>query len=118
MGEVYKARDTRLDRFVAVKVLPADKGADPDRVRRFFQEAKAASALNHPGIVTIYDVGSEQGIEYLAMELVIGKTLEQQIPRDGFRLSEILRIGVQMADALSKAHAAGIIHRRSRSPAT
>jgi eukaryotic-like serine/threonine-protein kinase len=111
MGEVYKARDTRLDRFVAVKVLPADKGADPDRVRRFFQEAKAASALNHPSIVTIYDVGSEHGTDYLAMELVVGKTLEQLIPRDGFRLSEILRIGVQMADALAKAHAAGIVHR-------
>ena len=69
MGEVYKARDTRLDRFVAIKVLPADKLTDPERKRRFVQEARAASALNHPNIVTIYDIGSEDGVDFLAMEL-------------------------------------------------
>ncbi len=111
MGEVYKARDARLNRFVAIKVLPADKIADPERKRRFVQEARAASALNHPNIVTIYDVGNENGIEFLAMELVAGKTLEELTPKDGFRLSEMLRYSVQIADALAKAHAAGIVHR-------
>src|SRR6185503_8152219 len=76
MGEVYKARDTRLERLVAIKVLPPDKLADPDRKRRFVQEAKAASALNHPNIVTIYEIGSENGVDYLAMEFVAGKTLD------------------------------------------
>jgi len=81
MGEVYKARDARLDRLVAIKVLPRGKTADEDRKRRFVQEAKAASALNHPNIVTIYDVGSENGIDFLVMELVAGKSLDQLIPR-------------------------------------
>jgi Tol biopolymer transport system component len=111
MGEVYKARDSRLDRFVAIKVLPADKLTDPERKRRFIQEARAASALNHPSIVTIYDVGSENGVEFLAMELVAGRTLEDLTPRDGFRIPEMLRYAVQAADALAKAHAAGIVHR-------
>src|SRR5580658_1732777 len=111
MGEVYKARDTRLDRLVAIKILPHDKTADEDRKRRFVQEAKAASALNHPNIVTIFDIGSENGIDFLVMELVPGKSLDQLIPRTGMRLSEILRAAVQIADAFSQAHAAGIVHR-------
>jgi eukaryotic-like serine/threonine-protein kinase len=111
MGEVYTARDDRLDRLVAIKVLPADKLTDPERKRRFIQEARAASALNHPNIVTIYDVGSENGVEFLAMELVDGRTLDDLTPRDGFRVPEMLRYGVQVADALAKAHAAGIVHR-------
>ncbi len=111
MGEVYKARDARLDRFVAIKVLPADKLTDPERKRRFIQEARSASALNHPNIVTIYDVGSENGVEFLAMELVDGKTLDDLTPREGFRIPLMLRYAVQAADALAKAHAAGIVHR-------
>ena len=111
MGEVYKARDARLDRFVAIKVLPADKLIDPEGKRRFVQEARSASALNHPNIVTIYDVGSEGGVEFLAMELVDGKTLDDLTPRDGFRIPLMLRYAVQAADALAKAHAAGIVHR-------
>src|ERR1017187_3398343 len=111
MGEVYKARDTRLDRLVAIKILPHEKTFDEERKRRFLQEAKAASALNHPNIVTIYDVGSENGIDFLVMELVSGKSLDQLIPRNGMRVSEILRAAVQIADAFSKAHAAGIVHR-------
>ena len=75
MGQVYKARDPRLDRIVAIKVLPPDKVADPERKQRFRQEARAASALNHPNIITIYDIGSENVIDYLAMEFVAGKTL-------------------------------------------
>jgi eukaryotic-like serine/threonine-protein kinase len=111
MGEVYKARDTRLDRLVAIKILPHDKMGDENRKRRFVQEAKAASALNHPNIVTIYDIGSDKGVDYLVMELVEGKSLDQLIPRGGLRLSEILRIAAQIADAFAKAHAAGIVHR-------
>ena len=111
MGIVYKARDTHLDRFVAIKVLPAERVADPERKRRFVQEAKTASALNHPNIITIYEIASENDQDFLVMEYVPGKTLDQLIPRHGFRLNEVLKYSIQMADALAKAHAAGIIHR-------
>src|SRR5512136_1169746 len=111
MGVVYKARDTHLDRFVAIKVLPQERVADPERKARFVQEAKAASALNHPNIITIYDIGSDGGRDFIAMEYVAGKTLDQLTPRKGMRLNEALKIAVQIADALTRAHAAGIIHR-------
>ncbi|HVN81105.1 MAG TPA: serine/threonine-protein kinase, partial [Terriglobia bacterium] len=111
MGVVYKARDTRLNRSVAIKVLPQDQVIDPERKRRFIQEARAASALNHPNIITIHDIGSEGGIDFIAMEYVAGKTLGQLIPRKGMRLSEALKLAIQMADALAKAHSAGIVHR-------
>jgi Tol biopolymer transport system component len=111
MGEVYRARDTRLDRLVAVKILPTDRAVEEERQRRFFTEAKSASALNHPNIVTIYDVGRENGVDYLAMELVAGKPLDELIPRNGLTLKDILRYGIQIADALSKAHNAAIVHR-------
>jgi serine/threonine protein kinase len=111
MGVVYKARDTRLNRSVAIKVLPRDQVSDPERKRRFIREARAASALNHPNIITIYDIGSEGGIDFIVMEYVAGKTLDQRIPRKGMRLSEALKLAVQMADALAKAHSAGIVHR-------
>jgi serine/threonine protein kinase len=111
MGQVYQARDTRLDRIVAIKVLPADKVADADRKQRFRQEAKAASSLNHPNIITIYDIGSENGIDYLAMEFVAGKTLAQLTPRNGMRIGDLLSYATQAADALAKAHQAGIVHR-------
>ena len=111
MGVVYKARDTHLDRFVAVKVLSPDKISDPQRKARFVQEAKAASALNHPNIVHIYDIGSEAGVDFIAMEFIAGKALDQLIPRKGMRLNDALRIAAQAADALSRAHDAGIVHR-------
>jgi Tol biopolymer transport system component len=111
MGEVYKARDTRLERLVAIKVLPADKVADPARKQRFIQEARAASALNHPNIVTIHDISDEGDIHFLVMEYVPGKTLEQIVPRKGLRLSDTLKYAVQIADALATAHLAGIVHR-------
>src|SRR5882724_12054499 len=111
MGVVYKAKDTHLDRFVAIKVLPPEKVADPERKRRFVQEAKAASALNHPNIVHIYDIAEAGGIQFIAMEYVPGKTLDQMIGRKGLRLNETLKYAVQIADALAKAHAAGIVHR-------
>ena len=115
MGAVYKARDTRLDRLVALKILAPERGSDPDqsalRARRFAQEAKSASALNHPNIITIYETGCEQGIDYIAMEYVSGRTLDALIGRHGMRISEALRHLRQMADALAAAHAAGILHR-------
>jgi Tol biopolymer transport system component/tRNA A-37 threonylcarbamoyl transferase component Bud32 len=111
MGVVYKARDTHLDRFVAIKVLPAEKVADPERKQRFVQEAKAASSLNHPNIITIYDIGQAEGVDFISMECVSGKTLDRLIPRHGMRLNEVLKCAVQIADALARAHSAGIVHR-------
>src|SRR5512141_213234 len=111
MGVVYKARDTHLDRFVAIKVLPAEKVADPDRKLRFVQEAKAASALNHPNIITIHDINSDQGVDFMVMEYVDGKTLDDVIPAKGLRPPQALKYAVQIADALAKAHGAGILHR-------
>ncbi len=111
MGLVYRGRDLLLDRHVALKVLPADKIANADRRRRFIQEAKAASALNHRNIVTIHEILSVDGTDVIVMELVHGRTLAQLIRRHGLRLSEALRYGVEIADALSKAHTVGIVHR-------
>lgn len=111
MGVVYKARDTHLDRFVALKVLPPERVADAERKRRFVQEAKAASALNHPNIVHIYDIAGAEGIEFIAMEYVQGKTLDRIVGRKGLGINEALGYSVQIADALAKAHAAGIVHR-------
>src|SRR5512141_2350691 len=90
MGVVYTARDTHLDRFVAIKVLPVDKVADPERKRRFVQEAKAASALNHPNIITVHDIDECDGGSFIAMEYVAGKTLGQQIGGRGLALDEAL----------------------------
>src|SRR5262245_38148232 len=111
MGVVYKARDTHLDRFVAIKVLPAERVADAERKKRFVQEAKTASALNHPNIIHIYDIDQQEGIDFIAMEYVQGRTLDQIIPRHGMRLNEALKTSVQMADALAAAHGVGIVHR-------
>jgi serine/threonine protein kinase len=111
MGVVYKARDTHLDRFVAIKVLPADKVADPERRHRFVQEARAASALNHPNIITVHDIAQADGLDFIVMEYVEGKTLDALIPRAGMRLGEFLKIGAQIARALSAAHGHGIVHR-------
>jgi eukaryotic-like serine/threonine-protein kinase len=111
MGVVYKARDTHLDRFVAVKVLPPQAVADPDRKRRFIQEARAASALNHPNIVTIHDIAQQDGVDYMVMEYVDGKTLSALIGRKGMPLDEFLPVAIQSADGLARAHANGIIHR-------
>jgi len=111
MGEVYRARDTRLGRVVAIKVLPAERMADENRRRRFVQEAQAASALNHPHIVTIYEIESADGNDFIVMEYVPGKTLDAVIPRQGMRLGEVLRIAIPIADAVARAHAAGIVHR-------
>jgi serine/threonine protein kinase len=111
MGAVYKAFDTHLDRAVALKVLPQDRTVDLERKRRFVLEAKAASALNHPNIVTIYEIGTHSGADFIAMEFVDGKTLEELIPKQGMAVKEVVRLAVQIVDALAKAHGAGIVHR-------
>src|SRR4029453_15470244 len=110
MGEVYLARDPRLDRTVALKILPGELAADADRMQRFTREAKAASALNHPNVATIYDVGESDGISFIVMEHVDGETLLARISR---RMAppEVVDIAVQAADALDLAHAKGITHR-------
>ncbi|MFI5006602.1 MAG: protein kinase [Solirubrobacterales bacterium] len=110
MGEVYRARDTRLGREVAIKVLPADRLTDESRRRRFVLEARAASALNHPHIVTIHEIESVDGVDFIVMEYVQGKTLDALL-RPGMRLTEVIRVAISIADALAHAHAAGIVHR-------
>jgi len=111
MGRVYKARDSRLDRLVAIKLLPESRFGDEERLARFVQEAKAASSLNHPNIITIHEIGEQDGQTFIVMELVEGKPLNELIPRKGMRLTEALRVAVQVADGLTAAHAAGIVHR-------
>jgi len=111
MGEIWKAQDTRLNRMVAVKILTNASAGDPERRRRFIQEAQAASALNHPNIITIHDIISEGNAEYMVMEYVQGKTLIDLIPKGGLRVPQVLKYAVQMTDALQTAHSAGIIHR-------
>jgi serine/threonine-protein kinase len=111
MGEIYKAQDTRLNRFVAMKVMSTANAGDVERRRRFVQEAQAASALNHPNIITIHDVVSTDGLEFMVMEFVSGVTLDDLIPKHGLNAQKSLDIAVQMADALQAAHAAGIVHR-------
>ena len=111
MGVVFKARDAHLDRFIALKVLPAEKVADPNRKRRFVQEAKAASALNHPNIITVYDIAESGGVQFIAMEYVEGTTLERLIGRKRLHLPEALTYAAEIASALAIAHEAGIVHR-------
>jgi serine/threonine-protein kinase len=110
MGEVYLAQDTELDRTVAIKILPESVAADPQRLQRFVQEAKAASALNHPHILTIYEIGAAGAVRFIATEFIDGETLRPRIAA-GMTLAEILEIVIQTAAALSAAHEAGIIHR-------
>src|SRR5262245_12769507 len=108
MGEVYRARDARLGRDVALKVLPEAVSQDKDRLARFEQEARSASALNHPNIITIHEIGQSDGISYIAMELVEGKTLREIVVEGPMPLRRILAIAPQVAEGLAKAHAAGI----------
>jgi Tol biopolymer transport system component len=111
MGEVYRARDTRLGREVAIKVLPAALSSDPERLKRFEREARSASSLNHPNIVTIHDIGSDHGVSYIAMELVKGEPLRAMLLARALPVRRLLQIAVQVADGLARAHASGIVHR-------
>jgi Tol biopolymer transport system component len=111
MGEVYRARDTRLERTVAIKILPTELSADAVRKQRFEREAKIISGLNHPNICTLHDVGSQDGVDYLVMECVEGETVAKRLEKGPLPLEQVLRYGAQIADALDKAHRSGVVHR-------
>jgi len=111
MGEVYAAFDIRLAREIVLKVIREETASDPVRIRRFEAEARSASALNHPNIVTIHDIGSSDGVSYIAMERVEGRTLRKILADAPMAPSQILRVAIQIADGLARAHEAGIVHR-------
>src|SRR6266852_1463864 len=111
MGEVYRARDTRLDRTVAIKILPPHLSEDPILRQRFEREAKAISSLNHPHICVLHDVGTQDGVQFLVMECVEGETLAKRLEKGPLALEQVLKVGTQIADALDKAHRSGVVHR-------
>src|SRR6202162_1701610 len=111
MGETYRARDTRLERAVAIKILPAHLSADPARKMRFEREAKTVSALNHPNICSLFDVGSQDGIDFLVMECIEGESLADRLAKGPLPVEQVLKIGTEIADALDKAHRSGVVHR-------
>lgn len=111
MGEVYRARDTRLDRSVAIKILPSHLSVDPARKQRFEREAKAISGLNHPNICTLHDVGSLGDLDYIVMECIEGESLAERLTRGALPSEQVLKIGAELADALDKAHRNGVVHR-------
>src|SRR5439155_26076516 len=111
MGEVYRARDAKLNRDVALKVLLERGAADPHRRARFAREAQSVAALNHPSIVTIFSVEEANGVPFLTMELVEGRPLKEIIPKEGLPLERLLKIAIPMAEALNAAHVRGITHR-------
>ncbi|HEY7819029.1 MAG TPA: serine/threonine-protein kinase, partial [Vicinamibacteria bacterium] len=111
MGEVYLAEDTRLSRNIALKVLPPDLAANPERRDRFYREARAVAALNHPNIVTLHSVEEAEGVLFLTLELVEGETLREKIDRGPLPVEDVYAIGAQIGEGLSKAHSAGILHR-------
>src|ERR1700674_5299185 len=111
MGEVYRARDTRLDRTVAIKVLPAHLADDPDRRERFEREARTIASLNHPHICTLYDIGHQDGIDFLVLEYLEGETLAQRLMKGPLPLDQALQFAIEIADALNKAHRKGVTHR-------
>jgi serine/threonine protein kinase len=115
MGEVYRARDIRLGRDIAVKVLPAHLSSDPSQRRRLEQEAQSISSLSHPNICQLYDIGCQDGIDYIVMEYVDGETLAERLIPGPLPLKQALRIAIEIADALDKAHARDIIHRDLKS---
>src|SRR5687768_17331620 len=111
MGEVYRARDTRLGRDVAIKILPSQLAADPDLRARFEREAHTISTLEHPHICALYDVGEHEGVAFLVMQHLEGETLERRLKKGPLPIDEALRIAIPIADALDKAHRGGVVHR-------
>src|SRR5690348_3604931 len=111
MGEVYRARDTRLDRTVAIKILPSQFSSDPVHQERFQREAKTISQLNHPHICVLHDVGHQDGTDYLVLECVEGETLAKRLEKGALPLEQTLKLGTQIADALDQAHRSGVVHR-------
>src|SRR5512132_2264934 len=111
MGEVYKARDTRLERTVAIKVLPSHLSSSSEVRQRFEREAKTISQLSHPHICALYDVGNQDGLEFLVMEYLEGETLSDRLAKGALAFDSVLRYGLEIADALDKAHRQGIVHR-------
>ena len=111
MGEVYRARDTRLDRQVAIKILAMHLSSSPELKQRLEREARAISSLNHPHICHLYDIGSQDGTDYLVMELLEGETVGERLRKGSMPLNEVLKVGAEVADALAVAHRAGIVHR-------
>ncbi|PWT87970.1 MAG: hypothetical protein C5B54_11390, partial [Acidobacteria bacterium] len=111
MGEVYLARDTQLDRKVALKILPAAFASDEQRMQRFMQEAKAASSIDHPNIITIYEIGKSEETHFIAMEFIDGETLRDHLRKATMKVTEVVDVAIQIGSALAAAHAAGIVHR-------
>src|SRR6185503_10474730 len=111
MGEVYRARDTRLDRIVAIKVLLSRLSSDPDLKQRLGREARAISSLNHPHICALYDIGTQEDIDFLVMEYLEGQTLADRLQKGALPIEQVLKIGIEIADALDKAHRQGLVHR-------
>jgi len=111
MGEVYRARDTRLERIVAVKILPSHLSEDPEAKQRFDREARTISSLNHPNICTLHDVGHQDGIDYLVMEYLEGQTLADRLDKGALPIEQVLKYGIEICDGLEKAHRSGVVHR-------
>src|SRR5262249_7665046 len=111
MGEVYRARDTRLDRTVAIKILSQHLSDDPEARQRFDREARSISALNHPNICTLYDVGQQDGNSYLVMECLEGESLAERLRKGPLPLSQVLKYGIDICEGLEKAHRSGVVHR-------
>ena len=111
MGEVYRARDTRLERTVAIKILPPDLYCSPERKQRFEREAKAISSLQHPHICVLHDIGNQGGMDYLVMEYLEGESLADRLHKGPLATDQLLKMGIEIADALDKAHRQGLVHR-------
>src|SRR5450631_401534 len=111
MGEVYRGRDTRLDRTVAIKILPAHLSDNPEARQRFDREARAISSLNHPNICTLYDVGHQNGLDYLVMEYLEGETLASRLDRGALASDQVFKYGIEICEGLEIAHRTGVVHR-------
>src|SRR5215831_10013645 len=111
MGEVYRARDTRLERTVAIKILPSHLSSDPEARQRFDREARTISSLSHPNICHLYDIGTQDGINYLVMEYLEGETLGERLRRGGLPLEQVFRVGAEICNGLEHAHRGGVVHR-------